>query len=98
MGNILEIDKAFKLYLNADEYVKVVRNDFWFILRRNDFEYFRNSQYAILGELWRFSTYVLNIIGDEYAVMEKNRWGKQDFWMLLGNIKFGKIICKLTRK
>lgn len=99
MGKAVEIDNEFKLYLDNREYIKIVKGNFWYIFRKKDYEMFMSGSYPmLLGEMWNFSHYVLNIIADKFAVMEKNRWGKQDFWMLADNIKFGKIICKLTRR
>ena len=94
----MQLDDEFRLYLDSNEYMKIMKNNFCYILRKSEYEIYNKGEYTFLFELWELSTYVLNIVADKFAVVEKNRWGKQNFWMLADNIKFGKIICKLNRR
>lgn len=94
------INEDYTLYFNSKEYYRIERNDIVYVLdKRITLNMFSSHKFMKIMsyELWQYAILIYNVI-DCISFIEKNRYGKSGIYMYTKNIKFGKIICKLTRR
>jgi len=94
----MKINKTAKFFFDSDEYIRVDRNDFVFVISHVVYESITISKFFSQTDIWQFSVLVYNKF-DFLSHIEKNRFGDELGWVLTDNIIFYKNLkCEIRKK